>query len=275
MPINNKIRDKESLSIVKIGGNIVDHPEALESFLSDFHRLEGRKLLVHGGGVMASKMAVRLGIETRMVQGRRITDAETLKLVTMVYAGWINKNMVASLQKIGCNALGLSGADGNTIPALRRSPLPVDYGFVGDPDPEKVNTDLISKLIEGKITPVFCAITHDGKGSLLNTNADTVAYSLAAAMSRKYDTTLYYCFEKEGVLKDVSDPESLIPSINREESEAYKLQGIIAGGMIPKIDNSFHAIEQGVSEVIILHAKNLLSKKGTVLRESNRTSKKE
>lgn len=275
MPINNKIRDKESLSIVKIGGNIVDHPEALDSFLSDFHRLKGRKLLVHGGGVMASKMAVRLGIETRMVQGRRITDAETLKLVTMVYAGWINKNMVASLQKIGCNALGLSGADGNTIPALRRSPLPVDYGFVGDPDPEKVNAELISKLIEGKITPVFCAITHDGKGSLLNTNADTVAYSLAAAMSRKYDTTLYYCFEKEGVLKDVSDPESLIPSINREESEAYKLQDIIAGGMIPKIDNSFHAIEQGVSEVIILHAKNLLSKKGTVLRESNRTSKKE
>jgi acetylglutamate kinase len=275
MPINNKNRDKESLSIVKIGGNIVDNPEALESFLSDFHRLEGRKLLVHGGGVMASKMAVRLGIETKMVQGRRITDAETLKLVTMVYAGWINKNMVASLQKIGCNALGLSGADGNTIPALRRSPVPVEYGFVGDPDPEKVNADFISQLIEGKITPVFCAITHDGKGSLLNTNADTVAYSLAAAMSRKYNTTLYYCFEKEGVLKDVSDPESLIPSINREESEAYKLQGIIAGGMIPKIDNSFHAIEQGVSEVIILHAKNLLSKKGTVLRESNRTSKKE
>jgi len=268
-------KNKEHLSVVKIGGNIVDHPEALESFLSDFHRLEGWKLLVHGGGVMASRMAVRLGIETKMVQGRRITDAETLKLVTMVYAGWINKNMVASLQKIGCNALGLSGADGNTIPALRRSPLPVDYGFVGDPDPEKVNAELISQLIEGKITPVFCAITHDGKGSLLNTNADTVAYSLAAAMSRKYDTTLYYCFEKEGVLKDVSDPESLIPSINREESEAYKLQDIIAGGMIPKIDNSFHAIEQGVSEVIILHAKNLLSKKGTVLRESNRTSKKE
>lgn len=268
-------KNKEHLSVVKIGGNIVDHPEALESFLSDFHRLEGRKLLVHGGGVMASRMAVRLGIETKMVQGRRITNAETLKLVTMVYAGWINKNMVASLQKIGCNALGLSGADGNTIPALRRPPVPVDYGFVGDPCPEKVNANFISQLIEGKITPVFCAITHDGNGSLLNTNADTVAYSLATAMSGKYHTTLYYCFEKEGVLKDVSDPESLIPSINREEREAYKQQGIIAGGMIPKIDNSFQAIEQGVSEVIILHAKNLLSKKGTLLRESNSASQKE
>lgn len=260
--------DKENLSIVKIGGNIVDNPEALELFLTDFHRLEGRKLLIHGGGVMATRMAVQLGIETKMEHGRRITDAETLKLVTMVYAGWINKNIVASLQKIGCNAIGLSGADGNAIPALRRSPVPVDYGYVGDPDPNKVNTDFLSQLTESGITPVFCAITHDGNGSLLNTNADTIAYSLATALSGKYDTSLYYCFEKEGVLKDVNDPQSMIPSMDRTESETYKKQGIIADGMIPKLDNSFRAIENGVKEVIILHARNLLPKRGTILVKS-------
>jgi len=257
--------DKKSLSIVKIGGNIVDNPEALELFLADFHHLKGRKLLIHGGGVLASRMAAQLGIETKMEQGRRITDAETLKLVTMVYAGWINKNIVAALQKIGCNAIGLSGADGNAIPALRRSPIPVDYGYVGDPDPKKVNADFLSQLIESGITPVFCAITHDGNGSLLNTNADTIAYSLATALSGKYETSLYYCFEKEGVLKDVNDPQSMIPSMDRAESEAYKKQGIIADGMIPKLDNSFRAIENGVKEVIILHARNLLSKRGTIL----------
>jgi len=260
--------DKGSLSIVKIGGNIVDNPEALELFLADFHRLQGRKLLIHGGGVMASRMATKLGIETKMEQGRRITDAETLKLVTMVYAGWINKNIVATLQKIGCNAVGLSGADGNAIPALRRSPVPVDFGYVGDPDPEKVNTDFLSRLIEVGIAPVFCAITHDGNGSLLNTNADTIAYSLATALSDKYETSLYYCFEKEGVLKDVNDSQSMIPSMDKEESETYKKKGIIADGMIPKLDNSFRAIENGVKEVIILHARNLLSKKGTILVKS-------
>lgn len=255
----------EDIAIVKIGGNIVDNPEALETFLADFHRMEGRKLLVHGGGVMASKMAKQLGIETKMVDGRRITYAETLKLVTMVYAGWINKSIVASLQKLGCQALGLSGADANTIPAKKRSPEPIDFGFVGDPEANDINTAFISLLIENKITPVFCAITHDGKGSLLNTNADTVAYSLASALSKNYRTTLYYCFEKEGVLKDVDDPQSRIASMNKAEYEAYKNEGIIAGGMIPKLDNSFKAIENGVSEVIILHAKNLLTKEGTRL----------
>ena len=257
---------KESLSIVKIGGNIVDNPEALELFLTDFHRLKGRKLLVHGGGVMASKMATQLGIETTMVQGRRITDAETLKLVTMVYAGWINKNMVASLQKIGCNAIGLSGADGNSIPAQRRSPIPVDYGYVGDPDLEKTNVEFISQLIELGITPVFCAITHDGKGQLLNTNADTVAYSVSTALSKRYATSLYYCFEKEGVLKDINNPDSLIATMSFEECEVYKENGIIVDGMIPKMDNSFKAISNGVSEVIILHANNLLTRKGTILK---------
>lgn len=263
------MQQKETLSIVKIGGNIVDNPEALEAFLSDFHRMEGRKLLVHGGGVMASKMAGQLGIETKMVQGRRITDAETLKLVTMVYAGWINKQIVASLQQIGCNALGLSGADANTIPSVRRSPEPVDFGYVGDPVPEKINSPFLSQLIESGITPVFCAITHDGRGALLNTNADTVAYSLATALSGEYETTLYYCFEKEGVLRDLNDPQSVIPSMSKVESEEYKKQGVIADGMIPKLDNSFKAIERGVSNVIILHARNLLTGGGTLLYKNN------
>ena len=257
--------EKNTLSIVKIGGNIVDNPEVLESFLSDFHRLEGRKLLVHGGGVMATKLSAQLGIETKMIEGRRVTDEETLKLVTMVYAGWINKQMVASLQKMGCNAIGLSGADANCIPSKRRNPEPIDYGFVGDPITEKMNGKFISMLIENETVPVFCAITHDGNGSLLNTNADTVAYSLASALSKYYRTTLFYCFEKEGVLRDVNDEDSLISMITFSEYLELKSQGVIAGGMIPKIDNSFRAMEEGVSEVVILHAKNLLNGKGTKL----------
>lgn len=253
------------IAIVKIGGNIVDNPSALADFLADFHRLDGRKLLVHGGGVMATKMAEQLGIETKKVDGRRITDEETLKVVTMVYAGWINKNIVASLQKIGCNAIGLSGADADCIPSVRRNPKPIDFRFVGDPNPDAINVDFISQLIESGVTPVFCAITHDKNGSLLNTNADTVAYSLATALSKNYDTTLYYCFEKEGVLKDVNNPKSLISSINQQEFDALKKQGIITDGMIPKLENSFRAIENGVSEVVILHARNLLKKRGTVL----------
>ena len=253
------------LSIIKIGGNIVDNPEALHAFLADFLQLDGRKVLVHGGGVLATKIAKQLGIESQMIDGRRVTDAETLKIVTMVYAGWINKNIVALLQKIGCNAIGLSGADANCIPSVKRSPVPIDYGFVGDPNPAAINVSFLSQLLENNITPVFGAITHDGNGSLLNTNADTIAYSLATALSKRHKTSLYYCFEKEGVLRDVNDPSSLIPTMNKQECEVYKTQGVIADGMIPKLDNSFKAIENGVSEVIILHAKNLLTKYGTTL----------
>ena len=260
------VKNKESLSVVKIGGNIVDNPEALESFLNDFKKLEGNKLLVHGGGVMASKMAKQLGIETKMVNGRRVTDEETLKVVTMVYSGWINKSIVASLQKIGCNAIGLSGADANCIPSIRRSPVPIDFGFVGDPDPNKVNSSFISQLLESDIIPVFCAITHDENGSLLNTNADTIAYSVATGLSNNYNTSLYYCFEKEGVLKDINNPDSLIATMSFEECEVYKENRIIADGMIPKMDNSFKAISNGVTEVVILHANNLLTRKGTVLK---------
>ena len=260
---------KETVKVVKIGGNVVDNPEALETFLVDFQKLEGKKVLVHGGGVMASKMAIDLGIKTTMIQGRRVTDAETLKLVAMVYAGWINKHIVALLQKNGCNAIGLSGVDANIIPATKRSPVPIDFGFVGDPTPSKVNTEFISDLLVKDIVPVFCAITHDEKGSLLNTNADTIAYTLSVALSARYNTTLYYCFEKEGVLRDIDDPKSIILSMTKTEYETHLEQNIIAGGMIPKLHNSFNAIDEGVSEVLIMHANNLLTQKGTRLINEN------
>ncbi len=262
-------KKKEAVKVVKIGGNVVDNPQALETFLSDFNKLPGKKILVHGGGVMASKMAIDLGIKTTIIKGRRVTDAETLKLVAMVYAGWINKHIVALLQKNGCNAIGLSGADANVIPATRRSPVPIDFGFVGDPTPGKVNRSFISDLLDKDIVPVFCAITHDEKGSLLNTNADTIAYTLSVALSATYKATLYYCFEKGGVLRNVDNPNSLILSMTKSEYELYLQQNIIAGGMIPKLFNSFNAIDEGVSEVLIMHADNLLNEKGTRLIGEN------
>ena len=264
-----KMQSNAEIKVVKIGGNIVDNPEALASFVTDFQKLEGKKILVHGGGVMASKMAMDLGVKTTMIEGRRVTDAETLKLVTMVYAGWINKSIVALLQKNGCNAIGLSGADANSIPATKRSTHPVDFGFVGDTTPSKVNTTFINDLLEKDIVPVFCAITHDENGSLLNTNADTIAYTLSVALSETSKTTLYYCFEKEGVLKNVDDPTSFFLSLTRAEYENYKSQKIIAGGMIPKLYNSFNAIDEGVSEVLIMHAKNILTRKGTRLTSNH------
>lgn len=259
----------KGVKIVKIGGNIVDNPEALASFLIDFQKLEGQKILVHGGGVMASKMALDLGIKTTMIEGRRVTDAETLKLVTMVYAGWINKNIVALLQKNGCNAIGLSGADANCVPATKRSSSPIDYGFVGDTTPNNVNTAFINDLLEKNIVPVFCAITHDENGILLNTNADTVAYTISVALSHVAKTTLFYCLEKEGVLKDIDNPNSIFLSLTKELYETYKEQNIIAGGMIPKLHNSFNAIDEGVSEVLIMHAQNILTQKGTRLTRSH------
>ncbi len=265
------IQNSKEIKVVKIGGNIVDNPEALASFLIDFQKLEGRKVLVHGGGVMASKMAIELGIKTTMIEGLRVTDAETLKLVTMVYAGWINKSIVALLQKDGCNAIGLSGADANCVPATKRSSFPIDYGFVGDTTPNKVNSAFINDLLEKDIVPVFCAITHDENGTLLNTNADTVAYTISVALSQIAKTTLYYCFEKEGVLKDVDKPDSIFLSLTKEQYQTYKEQNIIAGGMIPKLHNSFNAIDEGVSEVLIMHASNILTQKGTRLTRSNET----
>ena len=250
------------LHVIKIGGNVIDDPAQLESFLSDFADLKGNKILIHGGGKIATKLSKDLGIESELIEGRRITDAETLNVVVMVYAGLINKKIVASLQKLNCNAIGLAGADGNIIRATKR-PLrkvlsfgedlgeAIDYGFVGDLDDSSVDAQAIYKLVQAGFTPVFSAITHDGNGQLLNTNADTIASVIAVSMSGLYTTSLVYCFEKSGVLKDVNDESSLIKNINEEEYKELKKAGVIHSGMIPKLDNAFEAIGKGLGEVCI------------------------
>lgn len=264
-----------TLYVIKIGGNVIDHPENLDRFLSDFADLEGYKILVHGGGKIATKLASDLGIQSQMVEGRRVTDAESLKVVSMVYAGLINKNIIASLQHKKCNAIGLSGADGNMICAKRRpvkeifsadkeETVQVDYGFVGDLDGGSVSSDSIHKLLRAGFTPVFSAITHDGKGQLLNTNADTIASAIAVSMSKLYDTSLIFCFEKAGVLGDVSDESSVIRLIESASYAELKHQGIISDGMIPKLDNAFDAINQGLKEVCIGRADAL-----PLLKEDN------
>ncbi|NTV18616.1 MAG: acetylglutamate kinase, partial [Bacteroidales bacterium] len=217
-------------------------------------------------GILASEISAKLGIETKMHNGRRITDAETLKVCTMVYAGWINKSIVAQLQKIGCNSLGLSGADAGVIPAKRRSPDPVDFGFVGDISPDEINTGILVSLLGRGITPVFCAITHDRNGSLLNTNADTMASGIAVALSGSYYTRLIFCFEKEGVLYDPKDEKSVIPLITKESYARLKNEGVVSEGMLPKLDNAFFALERGVSEVYIKKWSNLSPEGGTMLR---------
>jgi acetylglutamate kinase len=247
----------QALHIIKIGGNVIDNSENLHSFLKDMAALDGFKILVHGGGKVATQLSASLGIESKLVDGRRITDIETLRVVTMVYAGLINKNIVASLQAIGCNAIGLTGADGNLILAKKRTVKTIDYGFVGDLDENSIDPQNISKLMEAGFVPVFSALTHDGAGQLLNTNADTIASALAVALSKLYETTLIYCFEKKGVLRDVDDEDSLIRDIDPAGYEELKKQQVISGGMLPKLDNAFTAIACGVKAVIIGHAQEL------------------
>ncbi len=254
------------LNVVKIGGNVVDNPESLDRFLAMLNKLEGPKILIHGGGIMASEISAKLGIETIMLDGRRVTDAETLKVCTMVYAGWINKSIVAALQKSGCDALGLSGADAGTVPAKRRSPEPVDYGFVGDVNPSEINSGFISSLLGRGITPVFAPVTFDKNGTLLNTNADTMASSIAIAMSHHYYTRLVYCFEKRGVLSDRDNDDSVIPLINTAGYLRLKKENRVSAGMLPKIDNSFYALKSGVSEVYIRHWSEILHEGGTMLK---------
>jgi acetylglutamate kinase len=246
------------LTIVKIGGNVIDNSENLHYFLEDFSALPGDKILVHGGGKAATDLGISMGVEAKMVDGRRITDIHTLRIVTMAYAGLINKNIVAQLQARSCNALGLTGADGNTIKAVKRPVRTVDYGFVGDLDENSVNVATLKSLLEAGLVPVFCAITHDGDTQLLNTNADTVASAVAVAMSKVYDTSLIYCFEKKGVLRDVDDDESLVSEIRMDELETLQSEGVVSGGMIPKLHNAFEAIKSGVKEVYIGHADELL-----------------
>ena len=254
------------INVVKIGGNVVDNPAALTAFLRDFATLKGPKILVHGGGKEATRLSTTLGIETKMIDGRRVTDRQTLDVVTMVYAGLINKRIVAMLQAEGCNAVGLSGADGNVIPARRRPANPIDYGFVGDIDPRAVNDRFIASLLAAGVTPVFCAICHDGGGSLLNCNADSVAAAVAQGASRIDATRLTYCFEKAGVLRDVDDPASVIELVTAESFVTLREQGIVAKGMIPKIENALACAAAGVSEVRICQAEALTVGGGTTIR---------
>lgn len=247
----------QELSIVKIGGNIIEKPLDLAAFLKQFASLNGPKILVHGGGKLATQMATQLGIESKMVGGRRITDAETLEVITMVYAGLTNKNIVAALQANGCNAIGLSGADGDAIQAHKRPVKDIDYGFAGDVD--GVNAPMISALLNQGLTPVFCAMTHNGKGQLLNTNADTIASELAIGLGALYTTTLFYCFEKKGVLRDITDTDSVFPHIDTKKYRELLKEGIISEGMLPKLTNCFHALNHGVNKVCIGHPSMLTS----------------
>jgi len=245
----------EKLYVIKIGGNIIDDEAKLSSFLQSFALIDGKKILVHGGGKLATRVAEAMGISQQMIDGRRITDAETLKVVTMVYAGFINKNIVAKLQANGCNTIGLTGADGNLITAHKRSHATIDYGFVGDVD--AVNDELISQLLQKNINLVVAPVTHDSKGSLLNTNADTIAQEIAKAMSRGHEVSLIYCFEKRGVLLNAEDEDSAIAEINPAYFSTLKEKEIISAGMIPKLDNAFAALQSGVQHILIGHADDL------------------
>ncbi|MFT3826834.1 MAG: acetylglutamate kinase [Chitinophagaceae bacterium] len=244
-----------NLYVIKIGGNIIDDAAKLTAFLQDFAKLPGKKILVHGGGKLATKMAAELNIPQQMVDGRRITDTETLKIVTMVYAGLINKNIVAQLQANGCNAIGLSGADGNVIQAHKRTNANTDYGFVGDVD--AVNNSLLNSLLQQDIAVVLAPITHDKKGQLLNTNADTIAQETARALSAQYLVSLIYSFEKSGVLLDANNDDTVIPAITPEYYQELKAAQKIFAGMIPKLDNAFAALNSGVYRVIIGKAEEL------------------
>ena len=251
--------------MIKVGGKIVEEPETLNRLLSDFSALPGYKVLVHGGGRSATKLAAQLGIESRMVNGRRITDAETLKVVTMVYGGLVNKNIVAGLQAQGVNAIGLTGADMDVIRSIKRPVKEVDYGFVGDV--ERVNADLLVNLIRQGVVPVMAPLTHDGEGHLLNTNADTIAGETAKALARHFDVTLVFCFEKKGVLRNADDDESVIPVITPDLFRQYVDEGVIQGGMIPKLENSFSAVDAGVKQVIITLATAIDGQSGTVIKQ--------
>ncbi|WP_100609993.1 acetylglutamate kinase [Confluentibacter lentus] len=238
---------KEKLSIVKIGGNIIEDDASLKAFLKLFANLKGKKILVHGGGKRATSIALKLGIESKMVNGRRITDAETLEVITMVYGGLVNKNIVAQLQSLHVDAIGLTGADINSISSEKRPVKEVDFGFVGDV--KKVAHESIDKLIQADFTPVFCAITHNGMGQLLNTNADTITSQVAIGMSELYETSIYYCFELNGVLKNINDKNSVIKHIDSNTYNELLEQGIIADGMLPKLENCFDALKNGVKTI--------------------------
>jgi len=252
----------EELTIIKVGGKVVETPDSLTALLAQFSTIGGSKILVHGGGRTATQLAARLGIESRMVNGRRITDKETLDVVTMVYAGLVNKTIVAQLQALDINALGLTGADLNYMRSEKRPVGDVDYGFVGDV--KAVQPGIIASLLQQGVVPVLAPLTHDKQGLLLNTNADTIAGETAKAMAHFFKVTLVYCFEKKGVLLDETDDDSVLPTLNRAQFKDYVAKGVIQGGMIPKLENAFEAIDAGVSSVVITKADALIGA-GTVI----------
>jgi acetylglutamate kinase len=258
----------EKLKVIKIGGHVIDDDDQLRSFLNAFSALPGAKILVHGGGKTASQMLEKLGVKPKMAGGRRITDAETLSVVQMVYAGLINKNITALLQAAGCPAAGLTGADADTIRAVKRPVRDIDYGFAGDIT--KVNTENIDILLKNGFIPVFCALTHDGSGQILNTNADTIAAELASALSERYETELVFCFEKKGVLLDVNDDESVIPHITEESCIKLKSEKKLKDGLLPKIDNAFQALQRGVQQVLITHISALSDSDDTGIQSGTR-----
>lgn len=257
---------REPLTVVKVGGAVIENAQRLKTLLDNFASIPGRKILVHGGGRKATTMATALGIESKMKDGRRVTDAEMLEIVTMVYGGLLNKGVVAGLQERGINALGLTGADINIISSHRRPVKDgIDFGFVGDVD--KVNGESLAQLLEMGITPVMAPLTHDGKGQLLNTNADTIASETAKAMAALFNVTLMFTFEKNGVLRDPEDPNSMISVITRADFEAYRADGTISGGMIPKIENALSAIDAGVGRVIITKTETIDGRHGTIIEK--------
>jgi acetylglutamate kinase len=261
----------EQLFVIKIGGNVIDDEKNISAFLQNFASIDAKKILVHGGGKIATKIGGQLGIQSNYVNGRRITDEATIDLVTMVYGGLVNKKIVAKLQSLQCDAIGLTGADANIIPAIKRPVKDIDYGFVGDVVQEKINAVNLKILLDNNFTLIVAPLTHDGNGQMLNTNADTVASSLAVALSKSYDVRLIYCFEKNGVLENVGDDDSVITLITREKYQQLLADKKLFDGILPKIDNAFAAINSGVKEVLIGHANDLLQNvtpntKGTLIK---------
>lgn len=250
--------DTNKLFIIKIGGNIIDNPAALEAFLKEFSKINARKILIHGGGKIATKIGDLLGIQSNYIDGRRITDSETIDLVTMVYGGLVNKKVVAQLQALGINAIGLTGADANIIPAKKRPVKEIDYGWVGDVKADTVDANSLSLFLNNNITPVLAPLTHDGEGHILNTNADTIASTLAVALSKQFNVRLIYCFEKKGVLEDVNNDQSVIRKLDKIFYQQLKQEKKLFEGILPKIDNAFAAIDAGVQQVLIGHADDLI-----------------
>lgn len=252
----------EKLFVIKIGGNVIDNQDELKSFLKDFAAIKSNKILIHGGGKIATKIGEQSGIQSNYINGRRITDDATIDLVTMVYGGLVNKKIVAQLQALHCNAIGLTGADGNIIPATKRPVKDVDFGWVGDIDNEKLKVENLKRLLEASFVPVFAPLTHDGIGHILNTNADTIASSLAVGLSKDYDVRLIYCFEKKGILENVDDNNSVINLIDKQAYKQLLAGQKLFAGILPKIDNAFAAIDSGVKEVLVGDAKDLIQNTG-------------